>query len=324
MTQLTEKDLEGCWHRVIDAHGRLRLPSEVRGEFLDGVVLSPSPTTADCVAIWPTKRFEAFVASVSKTSPDGHAADLFSGASQAGKPDRDGRVAVPAFLLEHAGLSDTSAIVLGVGDHLELWDERHAPNLATTEPFVTRAVAGICDRDGRFCLDLTRVLLTGAASRSDGKRREIANELLRRLPRKRLKLVAEQSVFHDGLIDAWRDDWESRIDWVFSGDSFALAVEVKTRISTPFGERQLERDYRALKDRHGEIHRPHWGLLALLPESRELIGSWRRPRFLGALIWSEIMPELRALTPADEHDAKLWSKLLDSVSTAAGRGQQAS
>ena len=45
---------------------------------------------------------------------------FFSGATEA-VPDRQGRVIIPAGLLEHAKLG-RDVVVAGVNDHLEIWD----------------------------------------------------------------------------------------------------------------------------------------------------------------------------------------------------------
>jgi len=45
---------------------------------------------------------------------------LFLGSVAEARPDRQGRMAIPPHLREYAGL-DREAVLLGVGDHLELW-----------------------------------------------------------------------------------------------------------------------------------------------------------------------------------------------------------
>ena len=45
---------------------------------------------------------------------------FFSGAHEA-TPDKQGRLALPASLMEHAGL-DREIVVTGTGEHLEIWN----------------------------------------------------------------------------------------------------------------------------------------------------------------------------------------------------------
>jgi transcriptional regulator MraZ len=45
---------------------------------------------------------------------------FFAGASE-GELDKQGRIGLPAMLLEHAKLG-RDVVVLGVNDHLEIWD----------------------------------------------------------------------------------------------------------------------------------------------------------------------------------------------------------
>ena len=107
--------------------------------------------------------------------------------------------------------------------------------------------------------------------------------------------------------------FSSRIDWVFEGDSFVLAVEVKIRSRTGFGEDQLARYRRALTSLGHRFE--HAGILALTPtapfKDEQLA---RRKRFyLGSILWAEAASALRAVPSIDSERGAAWQALLDSV-----------
>jgi MraZ protein len=115
--------LLGEHEHSLDEKNRLTLPSKLRGAFEDGVVVSRG--LDGCLLAWPlgawTKMVER-VESVDPLSADGRSLrrHFFSGAAQ-GELDRQGRMVIPATLLEHAGIT-REVTVAGVSDHLEIWN----------------------------------------------------------------------------------------------------------------------------------------------------------------------------------------------------------
>jgi hypothetical protein len=170
-----------------------------------------------------------------------------------------------------------------------------------SEREITIAIAEMGSRDSQFAVALARSLL-GTVLEGDGPTAGRAQRLLRHVPRSRMDLLTEKHVPHDRLRDIWRRVHRSRIDWLFLGDMFALAVEVKTRRSTGFGDLQLDSYHRALATRGSPIARPYSGLLALTPVPPfrdELISIRRRKRFLGAILWADAGYKLRLIAPRD-------------------------
>jgi len=78
-----------------------------------------------CLAVYPLSEFERVAAKLRDARERGTmerqaARAFFSGAVEI-TPDKQGRVAIPQHLRDHASL-DRDAIVAGNFDHIEIWD----------------------------------------------------------------------------------------------------------------------------------------------------------------------------------------------------------
>jgi MraZ protein len=116
--------LLGEHEHTIDDKNRLTLPAKFRQEFADGVVLTRG--LDGCVFAYRRSDWQRLVdtrfAELHPFSQEGRRIHrhFFSGAAEA-ELDKQGRVMVPAALLEHAGLG-REVVVAGVYDRLEIWD----------------------------------------------------------------------------------------------------------------------------------------------------------------------------------------------------------
>ena len=114
----------GHFEYSLDAKNRLTIPAKFRASFSDGLVLAK--WLDPCVAIFTPEGFERFQDSF---LPDMHPlsadrrklARFFSGGSFDVELDAAGRVTLNGELLKHAGISK-EVVVIGSGDHLEVWD----------------------------------------------------------------------------------------------------------------------------------------------------------------------------------------------------------
>jgi MraZ protein len=116
----------GEYEHAIDEKSRLTLPARFRDGFAGGVVIGKGiDANLDVYSkeSW-TSLVEERLAGLDPFSRETR--DLqrffFSGVVDA-KPDKQGRVLVPPKLAERAGL-DREVVVVGVYDHLEVWDRR--------------------------------------------------------------------------------------------------------------------------------------------------------------------------------------------------------
>jgi MraZ protein len=116
--------LTGAHEHTLDEKNRLTLPARFRKSFEGGVVLTRGIDR--CLAAYPLDEWERSfgkrVGELEGLSRDDRRLQRFVFASAAEvELDKQGRVMVPAALLEHAGLG-REVTVAGVYDHLEIWD----------------------------------------------------------------------------------------------------------------------------------------------------------------------------------------------------------
>ncbi len=114
----------GTFDYSLDAKNRLTVPARFRAALSEGVVLAKS--LERCVALWTQSGYDAYtqssLASFHPLSPDAQKLKrFFSANSYDTELDSAGRVMLPAFLIEYAGLSK-EVVVTGSGDALEIWD----------------------------------------------------------------------------------------------------------------------------------------------------------------------------------------------------------
>jgi MraZ protein len=115
--------LLGEHEHSLDDKNRLTLPSKLRGDFAEGVVVTRG--LDGCLYAYPRAAWEAMAGRINGLDP--LATDsrrlrrhFFSGAAH-GELDKQGRLVIPAALLESAQIT-REVTVAGVYDHLEIWD----------------------------------------------------------------------------------------------------------------------------------------------------------------------------------------------------------
>jgi MraZ protein len=115
--------LVGEFQHSLDAKGRVILPAEFRPVLADGAVIGALPD--GCLAVYTKAEFERVSAEILERLRTGEyaldAARVFFADAKEVTPDRQGRVAIPASLREHAGL-DRDVTVTGVMTRIEIWD----------------------------------------------------------------------------------------------------------------------------------------------------------------------------------------------------------
>ena len=128
--------LLGAHEHTIDDKNRLTLPAKFRQAFADGVVVTRG--LDGCLYAYRrpdwARLVESRLAEVDPLRAEGRRLERFfySGATET-ELDKQGRVMIPAPLLEHAGIS-REVIVAGMRDHVEIWDrEAWREELAAVE-----------------------------------------------------------------------------------------------------------------------------------------------------------------------------------------------
>jgi MraZ protein len=113
----------GHFEHSLDAKNRLSIPARFRAAFSDGTVLAKDPEP--CVGIWTPGAHEAIIErALADQNPMGSQYRKLSRYHQGNSfeidLDASGRVTLPPPLLAHAGI-EKEVVVVGVGDHLEVW-----------------------------------------------------------------------------------------------------------------------------------------------------------------------------------------------------------
>lgn len=115
----------GTADHTLDPKKRLSVSTRHRSS-LSGPIVLAQDSSAPCVTIWPKDVYEEQTeASLAGLNPISKAATDIRrfryGRSQEAELDGNGRVSIPAFLVEYAKL-EKDVTVVGAGDHLEIWD----------------------------------------------------------------------------------------------------------------------------------------------------------------------------------------------------------
>lgn len=114
----------GTFDYSLDAKNRLTVPAKFRTALAGGVVLAKG--IERCVALWRPEAYDGYVAdALGRFAPVSEEARklnrFFAANSFDTELDSAGRVMVPPFLIEHAGLRK-EVVVTGAGAALEVWD----------------------------------------------------------------------------------------------------------------------------------------------------------------------------------------------------------
>ena len=115
----------GQYEHNLDSKDRLTVPARFRAALADGAVLSAG--LDPCVEVYPSSDFARFaqqvLAELNPLSRHGRMMKRrFHGRSHDETLDSAGRIRIPKHLIEHAELAEGPCVVIGVADHLEIWN----------------------------------------------------------------------------------------------------------------------------------------------------------------------------------------------------------
>jgi MraZ protein len=134
----------GQHEHSLDSKDRLTIPAKLRSALADGVVLFAG--FDPCVEVWPTAAFETFTErSLGGLNPMGGKFRMMSRRFNAGSEDESldsaGRVRMAKTMLSHGDLSG-QCVVVGAGDHLEVWSPER---WASTSDDIDAEAGGIAE-----------------------------------------------------------------------------------------------------------------------------------------------------------------------------------
>lgn len=121
--------LTGTFHRSLDEKSRFAIPKRLRdalGHPGQTIALYFAPGTDGSLALYPEEAFSRLAEQLAQGSPTGQGnrtfSRLFYAQAQCVELDRLGRIRIPPELLELGQISK-EIVLLGVRDHLEIWDK---------------------------------------------------------------------------------------------------------------------------------------------------------------------------------------------------------
>ena len=119
--------LTGSYRRTLDDKSRLAIPKQLRDAFgfSDQTVLYLAPGTDGSLAIYTQEVFDQLGQRLAQASPVAQDlrsfSRLFYAQAQMAEIDKQGRLRIPPELAQLAKLT-SEVVLLGVRDHMELWD----------------------------------------------------------------------------------------------------------------------------------------------------------------------------------------------------------
>jgi MraZ protein len=136
----------GQWDYQLDERNRVPVPPKARPHFANGAVLTQGPES--CIEVYTEEGWQAQADVLEKIPMEStearEAARAFFGSSHDADLDGQGRVAIPGYLVDHAGLTKEVKIV-GRSRCLEIWDkatfEAMKPQLRSTHVNVLNSIA---------------------------------------------------------------------------------------------------------------------------------------------------------------------------------------
>jgi MraZ protein len=140
--------LVGTHEHKFDSKGRVVLPSRFRDELGESAVATVG--IDQCVSVYPADRWQDLLKRFQQMSfSKGRTRDflrvLLATAHEI-QFDTSGRVLIPSNLRQHAKL-DQEVSVIGVGDHIELWDtdswNTYLENVRKDLPDIAEEVEGL-------------------------------------------------------------------------------------------------------------------------------------------------------------------------------------
>jgi MraZ protein len=146
--------LTGAYDRTIDEKLRLAMPKPFREAFDEERQLVLTPGTDGSLSLFSGRVFASLAEQLSARSPSGQEVRAFSrllyAQSHSVELDAQGRIRLPAELAKLGNLEgEGDVVVLGVGDHVELWNKsRWEAYLADLQPrYDQLAEAALSERE---------------------------------------------------------------------------------------------------------------------------------------------------------------------------------
>jgi MraZ protein len=121
----TKQMFLGEYTHALDSKGRLTIPLCLRAELGATVVVTRGYEA--CLVVYPLDAWAALARKIAQVSATNAVvrsySRLFFGGAHESQPDRMGRIRVPAFLRDYAGLEiEKEAVIVGANTCAEIWN----------------------------------------------------------------------------------------------------------------------------------------------------------------------------------------------------------
>ena len=119
------KMLMGTYSHSLDAKGRLIIPAKLREELGETFIITKN--LDNCLALYPNDEWERFIQKMDQlpkisSEPARRLRRFYFGNSLQTETDKQGRILIPGPLRTFANLTK-DVVLVGVDDHLEVWDQ---------------------------------------------------------------------------------------------------------------------------------------------------------------------------------------------------------
>ncbi len=113
----------GEFKHTLDTKNRLFIPAKHREELGESFMVAKS-IRENCLKVYSMTEWEEYISPILKMERKASEAILRALHRDAAQvsPDAQGRIVIPAALVEYAGISKT-AVVVGCGKYAEIWSE---------------------------------------------------------------------------------------------------------------------------------------------------------------------------------------------------------
>ena len=115
------KSLMGTFEHTIDAKGRMAFPNKLRERIGLSFIVTIGPEK--CLYVYSEEEWENFTEKIKTLTGDkARAAKLFIVKACTVEPDKQGRILLPQYLKDHAGITK-DIVVIGARTYAEIWDK---------------------------------------------------------------------------------------------------------------------------------------------------------------------------------------------------------
>ncbi|MFQ6058210.1 MAG: division/cell wall cluster transcriptional repressor MraZ [Anaerolineae bacterium] len=147
----------GEFKHTIDEKGRVTIPAKFRARLMEGAVVTRGLGAHTCLFVYPIDEWMKLTEKINSQDLSQEKADALSyfiyGNASDCKPDRQGRILIPANLRKYAGF-ESEIVIVGLLTHFAIWSqenwqeaqlkiEQTGKSIVKDLPSLMRSVAGV-------------------------------------------------------------------------------------------------------------------------------------------------------------------------------------